>query len=382
MSDANPPDEPPSSDPGDTPGEPDKPGLAQRFRKLPVWAQVLISALAGGVLVVAGLLIANAVSSPSSSTATAPSTELTTTTTPSHGYTHAAAVLVLVTQLAHESSTPTTQPATTTATTPSTAAPTTPSSTATTEPATTTPATTEPATSTTAPPTTESPTTESPTTAPSTTAPRPTRPTSTVPAEPATTTPATTEPATSTTAPPSTAPPPGGGLPPGTLAASPPAFAAAWNQSVQGTEVPALSAGPSPPPNFTQESVAGVAAYVANLGGNVWLVALAQTPGAAIAQALLIWEPNVDSAELPAQNALYRDAFQALMKTVNNSITALQRLKVTGQLGLTRRQPPYPDSTQKSALQAPHQYDLFNLDPAHPTQPGPATVISVITSQS
>jgi hypothetical protein len=127
--------------------------------------------------------------------------------------------------------------------------------------------------------------------------------------------------------------------------------------------------------------VGGVAAYMANLGGNVWLVALAQAPGAAIAQALLVWEPNVDSADQPAQNALYRDAFQALMNTVNSSITASQRLKVTAQLGLTRRHPPYPDTTQKSATQAPHQYDLFNIDPAQPTQPGPATVISVIISQ-
>jgi hypothetical protein len=123
-----------------------------------------------------------------------------------------------------------------------------------------------------------------------------------------------------------------------------------------------------------------VAAYRANLGGNVWLVALTQTPGAPVAQALLIWLPNADSAQQPAQNTLYRDAFQALMKTVNSSITALQRLKVTARLGLTRNQPPYPDTTEKSATQPPHQYDLFNLDPANPTQPGPATVISVITS--
>ncbi len=93
---------------------------------------------------------------------------------------------------------------------------------------------------------------------------------------------------------------------------------------------------------------------MANLGSNVWLVALAQAPGAAIAQALLVWEPNVDSAQQPAQNALYGDAFQALMKTVNSSITVLQRLKVTAQLGLTRRHPPYPDITQKVAVQPPH----------------------------
>ena len=53
--------------------------------------------------------------------------------------------------------------------------------------------------------------------------------------------------------------------------------------------MPALSEGPTPPPNFTQESVGGVAGYVADLGGNVWLVALAQAPGAAIAQELLVW---------------------------------------------------------------------------------------------
>jgi hypothetical protein len=69
------------------------------------------------------------------------------------------------------------------------------------------------------------------------------------------------------------------------------------------------------------------------------------------------------------------------MKTVNSSIKASQRLKITAQLGLTRRQPPFPDTTQKSATQAPHQYDLFNVDPSNPTQPGPATVISVISSQ-
>jgi hypothetical protein len=357
MSDVNPPDEPDPSQLGDTPGGTDKPGLVQRFRKLPLWAQVLIPALVGGVLVAAGLLIANAASSKRSSTAT----ESTTTTTPSHAYTHGAAVLLIVTQLAQQSGTPPTQPATTLVPTSSTE--TTPSATSSTEPSTTTPSTTEPSTS---------------TTPPSTVA--PTRPTSTASTEFATTAPPTTEPSTSTTAPSTTAPPTGG-LPAGTLADSPEAFATAWNHSVEGTQVPALSEGPTPPPNFTQESVGDVAAYVADLGGNVWLVALAQAPGAAIAQALLVWEPNGDSAQQPAQNALYRDAFQALMKTVNSSISPLQRLKVTAQLGLTRRHPPYPDTTQKTAVQPPHQYDLFNVDPAHPTQPGPATVTSVITSQ-
>jgi hypothetical protein len=358
MSDASPPDDPDPSELGDTAAGTDKPGLGQRFGKLPLWAQVLIAAVVGGVLVGAGLLIANAASSKSSSTAT----ESTTTTMPTHAYTHGGAVLLIVTQLAQQSGPQPTQPTTTAVPTSSTEAPTTQSATSSTEPSTTTPATTEPSTSTTAP-----------STAP------PTRPTSTPSTEFATTAPATTEPSTSTTAPSTTAPP-AGGLPAGTLAASPEAFATAWNHSVEGTQVPALSEGPTPPPNFTEESVGGVAAYVANLGGNVWLVALAQAPGAAIAQALLVWEPHVDSSQQPAQNALYRDAFQALMKTVNSSISALQRLKVTAQLGLTRRHPPYPDTTQKAAVQPPHQYDLFNVDPAHPTQPGPATVISVITS--
>jgi hypothetical protein len=171
-----------------------------------------------------------------------------------------------------------------------------------------------------------------------------------------------------------------GVLPAGTLAASPGAFATAWNKSVSGTDVPALSEGPAPPPNWTEQSVAGIAAYRAELGGGVWLVALAQAPGAAVAQALLVWEPNVDPASQSAQNTLYRDAFQALMETVDTSITAAERLSVTLELGLTRNNPPYPDSTQKSATQPPHQYDLFNVDPSNPTQPGPATVTSVITA--
>jgi hypothetical protein len=112
----------------------------------------------------------------------------------------------------------------------------------------------------------------------------------------------------------------------------------------------------------------------------VWLVALAQTPGASVAQALLVWEPNVDPAQQAAQNTLFRDAFQALMETVNPSITTGQRASVTLELGMTRNNPPYPDSTQKSATEPPQQYDLFNLDPSNPTQPGPATVTSVITA--
>jgi hypothetical protein len=359
MSDASPPNEPPSSELGGETGGTGKPGLVQRFRELPVWAQVLIPAVVGGVLVGAALLIANATSSKQSSTATATSIELTTTTTPNHAFVHGAAVLLVVKQLAAENATPPTEPATTELPTSTTAAPTTESSTPATQPSTTHPSTTEPSTSTTAAPTSES---------------------STPATQPSTTQPSTTEPSTSTSEP-STTEPATGVLPAGTLAASPAAFATAWNHSVEGTDVPPLSQGPTPPPNWTQEPVGGVAAYRANLGDNVWLVALAQSPGAAIAQALLIWEPNVDSAHQPAQNALYRDAFQALTKTVNSSITAAQRLKVTAQLGLTRRHPPFPDTTQRSAVQPPHEYDLFNVDPAHPTQPGPATVISVINSQ-
>jgi hypothetical protein len=170
-------------------------------------------------------------------------------------------------------------------------------------------------------------------------------------------------------------------LPPGALASSPEAFASAWNRSVEGTEVPRLSEGPTPPKNWTEESIEGVAVYRANLGANIWLVALSVAVGAPVAQALLVWEPNVPTDQESAQNALYRDAFQALMKTVNESVTAGQRLKTTAQLGLTRRNPPYPDAAQRSATQPPHQYDLFNLDPSNPTEPGPATVISVITSQ-
>jgi hypothetical protein len=158
------------------------------------------------------------------------------------------------------------------------------------------------------------------------------------------------------------------------------AFASAWNRNVTGTDVPALSEGPTPPPNWTQEPIAGVTAYRANLGGNIWLVALAAGPADPIAQALLVWEPNVDSAQVAAQNKLYRDAFQALTKTVNESATEAQRLKLNLQLGLTSRNPPYPDDTQKTAQLAPHQYELFNANPADLAQPGPATVISVITS--
>ena len=118
----------------------------QRFGQLRLRAQVLIAALVGGVLVGAGLLIANAASSKSPSTAT----ESTTTTTPSHAYKHGAAVLLIVAELAQHSGTQPSQPATTAVPTSSTEVPTTQSATSSAEPSTSTPATTEPSTSTTA----------------------------------------------------------------------------------------------------------------------------------------------------------------------------------------------------------------------------------------
>jgi hypothetical protein len=141
---------------------------------------------------------------------------------------------------------------------------------------------------------------------------------------------------------------------------------------VSGTNVPKLEAG-----NWTEQDVAGAAGYRANLGGNVWLAALAQGPTGAVSQALLVWEPITSGENQSAQSTLYHDAFQALMKTVNPSISGAQRAKVTGQLGLTRQRPPFPDTTENSAEQPPQRYDLFNVDPADPTQPGPATITSV-----
>ena len=65
MSDATPPGDPGPAEVADTAGRTNNPGLAQRFGDLPLWAQIMIPALVGGVLLAVGLLIANAASSKS-----------------------------------------------------------------------------------------------------------------------------------------------------------------------------------------------------------------------------------------------------------------------------------------------------------------------------
>jgi hypothetical protein len=335
------------TEPSDQHGQPSgtKPGLGARYRHLPGWVQILLPVAAVLVILGAGLLIYHATRGSNSSTAEVTTTttgppEATTTTETSSEPLRNTAVVVAVHHVLVEDTTTTTSSIPTSTELPTSA--------------TSAPPTSSESPASTLPPTTETATTVSSTTTSSST-------TTDIP----------------TTGPPSTAPPVGG-----QLADSPAAFATAWNMAAANTDVPAISEGPNPPANWTRDTIGDDTASILQVGANIWLVAISADPTAPVHEALLVWGPNLDSSSVTTQNQLYRDAFQVLMKTVNDGLTGPEAIAVPKQLGLSKSEPPFPAGTQNTAELKPQTYTLFTADPADPSKPGDATVISVVSSST
>jgi hypothetical protein len=88
-----------------------------------------------------------------------------------------------------------------------------------------------------------------------------------------------------------------------------------------------------------------------------------KTADGPIAEAFLAWLPLSDSADQAAQNTLYRNAFNVLIKTVNSGATSAQQSRVSNDLGLTPDKPPFPLGTTNTSTLGQQRYVLEAVQP-------------------
>jgi hypothetical protein len=115
--------------------------------------------------------------------------------------------------------------------------------------------------------------------------------------------------------------------------------------------------------SWTDDSIAGHTASVADLGGNIRVVLLTDGEGSPVSEAVLAWLPQVLASDEAEQNAAYQAAFGVLMQTVDPGVTDEQQQEVAGDLGLSATTPPFPEGTTASAPQGERLYDLRALVP-------------------
>ena len=230
------------------------------------------------------------------------------------------------------------------------------------ETTTTAPPTAAPSAAPTAAPPTPAPTEPPPTEAPDTTAPDTTAPADTEP--PDTTAPADTEPTEPDTTPSSDS----GPLRPGTVAASLDDFQASWNSAAESTAVEPIT-------SWTPLDVPDHTASVADLGANLRLVALTDGSSGPVTLAVLVWLPLDDPADQPQQNALYRDAFAVLVRSVYPDATTEEQSTLAGELGLSAALPPAEEGASAEATLRRQRYRLAGVDVSG--APGVDTLISV-----
>ena len=345
MSDTGPPgDSEYTEQPGDA-------GLWARFLAAPTWVKVLIPV----VIVVLALFIGVWIGQSGSDTSPeeellqdiadelADQAEATTTT----------AAVVEVTTTIEETTTTVEEDPTTTEPEPTTTVEETTTAAPTTAPPTAAPTVAPP----TAAPTSPAPTEPPPTEPPDTTAPADTEP-------PDTTAPADTEPTEPDTTPPSDSEP----LRPGTVAASLDDLQASWNSAAESTAV-------APITSWTPLDVPDHTASVADLGANLRLVALTDGSSGPVTLAVLVWLPLDDPADQPQQNALYRDAFAVLVRSVYPDATTEEQSTLAGELGLSAALPPAEEGASAEATLRRQRYRLAGLDVSG--VPGVDTLISV-----
>jgi hypothetical protein len=157
-------------------------------------------------------------------------------------------------------------------------------------------------------------------------------------------------------------------LPAGTVASSPKAFQTAWDAAAPAANVPTIT-------SWDQMPLDGDVANIANLGGNVRVALASKTADGPVAAAILAWLPPPSSADQATQDALYRDAFSVLMKTVNPSVTASQQTAVATHLGLSPSKAPFAAGATADATLPPQHYRRAALEPQG--QSGVYTMIAV-----
>ena len=126
---------------------------------------------------------------------------------------------------------------------------------------------------------------------------------------------------------------------------------------MSGTDVPPIA-------EWSQTSLAGDAASIANLGGNIRVVLLSSSTDGPVAEVVLAWLPLTGSDDQATQNQAYRDAFNVVMKTVNDAVTSPQQATVASDLGLDPDHPPFVEGTTNESTLPPQNYRLEALQPA------------------
>ena len=112
------------------------------------------------------------------------------------------------------------------------------------------------------------------------------------------------------------------------MAASLDDFQASWNSAAENTAV-------APITSWTPLDVSDRTASVADLGANLRLVALTDGSSGPVTLAVLVWLPLDDPADQPQQNALYRDAFAVLVRSVYPDATTEEQSTLAAELGLS-----------------------------------------------
>jgi hypothetical protein len=158
---------------------------------------------------------------------------------------------------------------------------------------------------------------------------------------------------------------------PGGLAGSREELQTTWNSVAKGSDVASISA-------WAPLDLPGEDASVADLGGNIRLVALTDGESGPVTRVVLVWLPLEDPEQQSEQNAAYRDAFAVLMKTVDDGVTSAQQANVADQLGLSADLPPAADGTEAEVTLEPEHYVLRALDVSG--VPGVDTLISVTSA--
>jgi hypothetical protein len=153
-------------------------------------------------------------------------------------------------------------------------------------------------------------------------------------------------------------------LPGGEIAESLEAFEASWNAAAEDSDGDVESIS-----SWTEQPFLGHVGSVADLGGNLRLVVIADRDDGPVAMAVLAWMPLSTSSGQVVQNRAYRDALDVLMTTVDDEVTTAEQDQVADDLGLTPRKPPFPAGATASVTQGEQQYELRALVPEGGSEP-------------
>jgi hypothetical protein len=151
------------------------------------------------------------------------------------------------------------------------------------------------------------------------------------------------------------------------VAASPQAFATAWNALAPAAGVPTLSSS-----DLTINPGPGADTYIAPLTDQVGLVGVVNHSNGQVSQVILVWVPGGNQTQ---SNQVFRNAFNVLTKTLDATVTADEQTAATQALGLTASTPPFPSGSSATTTVTTDQVST-NYQRFEPTSYPGVTAIS------